>query len=106
MLTSLLANLDRGGNDETATAFRSTDALHSHRDTAFVEQIGATAGTPNRDAQSVANDVHKPTGIEAARWLGPAEPRNWALESYALGQKYAYGPCRRPPSRTARRSTS
>lgn len=89
-------NLARGGNDETATAFGSTIALHSHWDTTFVEQIGATAGTPNLDAQSVANALRKPTPIEAARWLGPADPRNWALESYALAQDYAYGPLPTP----------
>ena len=66
-------NLDRGGNDETATA-----------------------GAPNLDAQSVANALRKPTPIEAARWLGPADPGNWALESYALAQNYVYGPLPTP----------
>jgi hypothetical protein len=89
-------NLDGGGNDETATAFGSTAALHSHWDTTFVEQIGATAGGPNLDAQSVANALRKPTPIEAARWLGPADPGNWALESYALAQNYVYGPLPTP----------
>ncbi len=89
-------NLDGGGNDETATAFGSTAALHSHWGTTFVEQIGATAGGPNLDAQSVANALRKPTPIEAARWLGPADPGNWALESYALAQNYVYGPLPTP----------
>ncbi len=85
-------NLDRGGNNESATAFGSTAALHSHWDTTFVEQIGATGGTPNLDPQAVANALRKPSAIETAQWLGAANPREWALESYALAQNYVYGP--------------
>lgn len=89
-------DLDRGGNNETATAFGATVALHSHWDTTFVEQIGATSGAPVVDAQGVADALRKPTAVEAAQWLGAGDPRNWALESYALAQNYVYGPLPAP----------
>lgn len=89
-------NLDRGGNNETATAFGSTAALHSHWDTTFVEQIGATGSTPNLDPQAVATALRKPSPIETAQWLGSPNPREWALESYALAQNYVYGPLPTP----------
>ena len=89
-------DLDRGGNAETAVVGAKTALLHSHWDNTFVEKIGAQGDTPNTDPQAVANALRKPTPVEVAQWMGPANLRVWALESYALAQSYAYGPLPRP----------
>jgi hypothetical protein len=89
-------NLDHGGNTETAVVDTSKAALHSHWDTTFVTRIGAAAGQSQTDPQAVVAALGQPTPVEAAQWSGPANPRAWALESYALAQSYVYGPLPTP----------
>jgi hypothetical protein len=89
-------NLDHGGNTETAIVGTKSALLHSHWDNTFVSMIGAQGDVPNTDPQAVVAALRKPTPIEVAQWTGPANPRVWALESYALAQSYAYGSLPKP----------
>ena len=89
-------NLDHGGNTETAVVGTVKTALHAHWDTTFVTQIGAAAGTSSTDPQAVVAALRVPTHAEVNQWLGPPNPRVWALESYALAQSYVYGPLPQP----------
>jgi hypothetical protein len=89
-------NLDHGGNSETATVGATKLALHAHWDTTFVTLIGAAAGQSQSDPKAVVAALGTPTPTQAAQWSGPANPRAWALESYALAQSYVYGPLPAP----------
>jgi hypothetical protein len=89
-------NLDHGGNKQTASVGTVKTALHSHWDTTFVAQIGAAAGQSQTDPQAIVAALRKPTPTEVSQWSGPANPRAWALESYALAQSYVYGPLPTP----------
>jgi hypothetical protein len=89
-------NLDHGGNTETALVGTTKLALHAHWDTTFVTLIGAAAGQAQTDPKAVVAALGTPTPTQLAQWSAPANPRAWALESYALAQSYVYEPLPTP----------
>ena len=76
---------DRGGNDERVSAegFR-TGTLHHFWDTEFVRMLGTD---PNLVASALLADL---TLADRRRWAA-GSPSDWALESFDIAKRDAYG---------------
>jgi hypothetical protein len=97
-------DMDKGGNAKLATVpgAATPRSLHSHWDSTFVDRVGLAAGAPRGDPRSVAAALRAPTAFEKENWLGKPLPRDWALESYSLGQARVYGALPQAQVTTAR----
>jgi hypothetical protein len=77
---------DQGGNRKLASApgIRSNN-LHHDWDTEFVTRLGAS------DTDIARFSIARISEADRARWSS-GTPLDWALETYAVSKKYAYGP--------------
>jgi hypothetical protein len=77
---------DQGGNRKLATGPNiGTHNLHHDWDTEFVARLGAS------DTDIARAALAGITEADRARWSS-GTPLDWALETYAVSKKYAYGP--------------
>ncbi|RQP21912.1 S1/P1 nuclease [Piscinibacter terrae] len=85
-------DVDHGGNGKNATVNGgSAQPLHHHWDVTFVDAVAARPGKPNPSPQEVVAALKKPTAQQVTQWQHDPSPRRWALESYALARRDAYG---------------
>jgi hypothetical protein len=85
-------DVDHGGNGKRATVNGGTpQPLHHHWDVTFVDALAAKPGKPNPSPQDVVAALKTPTAKQVAQWQHDLNPRRWALESYALARRDAYG---------------
>jgi hypothetical protein len=86
---------DEGGNLKIAVGPGLPEGnLHSHWDTAFVQRLGSGA------EQIAAQLIARITPAQRAAWSS-GTPAAWAMESFEVGRKHAYGllPAASSPSR-------
>ena len=83
---------DHGGNGKRASVGAGRPApLHHHWDVTFVERIAGRPGRPGFTAAQIAKALPTLSAGEIAEARLPADPRRWALESFALARDHAYG---------------
>ncbi|MGA2707122.1 MAG: S1/P1 nuclease [Steroidobacteraceae bacterium] len=81
---------DRGGNDKRVEALGiHAGTLHHYWDTVFVERLGEHSATV---AQALIADI---SPEQRREWRG-GTPAAWAMQSFELARKVAYGELPRP----------
>ncbi len=77
---------DQGGNRKRVSGSGlGSNNLHHDWDTEFVARLGAS------DTDIARTLIARITEADRVRWSS-GTPLDWALETYAVSQKYAYGP--------------
>lgn len=85
-------DVDHGGNGKKATVNGGNkQSLHHHWDVTFVDAIAAKPRMPDPTPQDVVAALKVPSARQVAQWQRDPSPRRWALESYALARRDAYG---------------
>jgi hypothetical protein len=79
---------DQGGNRKFASGPNiGSNNLHHDWDTEFVARLGAS------DTDIARAAIARITAADRARWSS-GTPLDWAVETYAVSKKHAYGPLR------------
>lgn len=93
---------DSGGNTKNVTAQGvHAGKLHHYWDTELVLKIPAAQATPDSIAAYLNSRI---TATKAHQWSSP-DPKKWAMESYSMGKRIAYGELPAPAANAGKNAT-